>query len=96
MERKTLLFVCYGLGVGGIEKCMVNLLNALPEEIFDVDVLLMNSEHSSIPQIKRKVNFLDPFLYVMNVDNTMNEIKQHGGILKICQNVYRIVDLGSK
>ena len=26
--KKSLLFVCYGLGIGGIEKCLVNLINA--------------------------------------------------------------------
>ena len=30
-KKKSLLFVCYGLGIGGIEKCLVNLINALPE-----------------------------------------------------------------
>ena len=42
--KKSLLFVCYGLGIGGIEKCLVNLINALPEACYDVDLLVMNPE----------------------------------------------------
>lgn len=81
-ERKKLLFVCYGLGIGGIEKCLVNLLNALPENQFDVDLLLMNPEYSYVPQLRRKVNFLDSFSYVMNIADTPREIRARGGFLK--------------
>lgn len=79
---KKVLFVCYGLGIGGIEKCLVNLINALPEEKFDIDLLLMNPEYDLKSQIKRTVNFIDRFSYVMNTTDTMNEISDHGGIGK--------------
>lgn len=78
---KKILFVCYGLGIGGIEKCLVNLINALPEDQFDIDVLLMNPEYDLQTQIKRKVNYIDRFNYVMNTTDTMGEIKAHGGIV---------------
>lgn len=79
---KKVLFVCYGLGIGGIEKCLVNLLNAMQNKQFDIDVLLMNPEYDSKPQISSNVNYLDSFQYVMNTTDTMGEIRQHGGILK--------------
>lgn len=79
---KKLLFVCYGLGIGGIEKCLVNLVNALPENQFDIDILLMNPEYDLKDQIRRKVSFIDRFDYVMNTTDTMDEIAEHGGILK--------------
>lgn len=79
---KKILFVCYGLGIGGIEKCLVNLLNAMQNKQFDIDVLLMNPEYDSKPQISSNVNYLDSFQYVMNTTDTINEIQQHGGILK--------------
>ena len=81
-ERKKLLFVCYGLGIGGIETCFVNLLNILPEERFQIDVLLMNPEYESKPKVKVDVHYLDSFQYVMNTTDTMHEIQEHGGILK--------------
>ncbi len=63
---KTVLFCCYGLGIGGIEKCLVNLINAMPEEDFAVDLLLMNPKYSFLPSIQRAVTQLDSFCYVMN------------------------------
>ncbi len=79
---KKLLFVCYGLGIGGIEKCLVNLVNALPEEKFDVDILLMNPEYAMKNHIRRKVRYLDSFRYVMNTTDTFAEIKKRGGVIK--------------
>ena len=81
MNYMKVLFVCYGLGIGGIEKCLVNLINAMPEKDFEIDVLLMNPEYDLVDQLKRKVNILDRFGVVMNTTNTINEIQQHGGIL---------------
>lgn len=79
---KKVLFVCYGLGIGGIEKCLVNLINALPESQFEIDVLLMNPEYDLQSGIKRKVNIIDSFDYVMNTTDTLDEIKNRGGVLK--------------
>ena len=80
--KKSVLFVCYGLGIGGIEKCLVNLINAMPSEEFDIDILLMNPEYDLKNQIKRNVCFLDSFKYVMNTTDTYPEIKRRGGIIK--------------
>lgn len=80
-DKKHVLFVCYGLGIGGIEKCLVNLLNILPEKRYTVDILLMNPEYDMIPQIKRDIHYLDAFNYVMNTEDTINEIKKRGGYL---------------
>ncbi|MBD9184839.1 MAG: glycosyltransferase [Clostridiales bacterium] len=79
---KSILFVCYGLGIGGIERCLVNLLNAMPEEEFDVDLLVMNPEYALRDQIRRKVTYLDPFLYTLNTRFTMTEIRRRGGLLR--------------
>lgn len=80
--RKQLLFVCYGLGIGGIEKCLVNLLNVLPEEEYDVDVLLMTPQYLLKEQIRRTVRFYDEFQYVLYDGGAMEEIRKRGGILR--------------
>ncbi|MGN0417680.1 glycosyltransferase [Anaerostipes faecalis] len=82
MKKKKVLFVCYGLGIGGIETCLVNLLNALPESKFDIDVLLMNPEYECKQRIKTSIQYLDSFCYVMNTTNMIEEIRKRGGILK--------------
>lgn len=81
-QKKSLLFACYGLGIGGIERCLVNLLNILPEDEFDVDLLVMNPEYALKNQIRRKVNFLDAFSYIYNTEFTMQEIRKRGGLWK--------------
>lgn len=80
--KKKILFSCYGLGIGGIEKCLVNLINALPEDRYDVDILLMNPEYDFRDQLRRPVRLLPMFDYVANVHDTMPEIRRRGGILK--------------
>ena len=90
MKTKRILFVCYGLGIGGIEKCFVNLLNCMPEK-YDIDVLLMNPQYTFKSQIKRDVNFINIFDYVMNIEDTMGEIKRRGGFAK---NIEMVVAYG--
>lgn len=80
--KKKILFLCYGLGIGGIEKCLVNLVNALPADRYDVDILLMNPEYDFRDQIRRPVRFLEMFDYIANVQDTMPEIRRRGGILR--------------
>lgn len=81
-ERKSVLFACYGLGIGGIEKCLVNLINVMPEQDFDIDLLIMNPEYDMLPQIRRKVNLIDSFSYILNTEFTMQEIQKRGGLWK--------------
>ena len=82
MKPKSMLFVCYGLGIGGIEKCLVNLLNSLPEEHYDVDLLVMDPIYDMLPHIRRKIHMVDPFDYTLNTEITMQEIRKRGGMFK--------------
>lgn len=81
-QKKQVLFVCYGLGIGGIEKCLVNLINILPEADFDVDVMLLNPQYNMMPQIRRNVYFYDEFEYVLYAGGAMDAIRSRGGIGK--------------
>ena len=74
--KKQLLFCCYGLGIGGIEKCMINLLNLIDTERYSIDVLPMNPEYDLLPQLHADVNVLDPFDYVMNTTDTVDALKK--------------------
>jgi len=81
-EKKQLLFVCYGLGIGGIEKCLVNLLNALPREQFDVDVMLMSPQYNMKPMIREKTFFYNEFDYILYSGGAMEQIRKRGGIVR--------------
>ena len=79
---KKILFCVYGLGIGGIEKCLVNLINTLSVDQYQVDLLLMNPEEALKPEIKREVRYLDALRYVANTTDTMDMIRRNGGIIK--------------
>lgn len=79
---KKILFCVHGLGIGGIEKCLVNLINALPVERYDVDILLMNPEYDFRDQLRRPVRLFPMFDYVANVHDTIPEVRRRGGFLK--------------
>ena len=72
--KKSILFCCYGIGIGGIEKCMINLLNALDATKYEIDVLPMNPEYALRDMIRADVRLLDPFDYVMNTTDTLEAL----------------------
>lgn len=75
--KKKVLFVCYGLGIGGIEKCLVNLINILSEDKYEVDILLMNPEYELKNQIRRKVEYIKSFQYVLNTTDAGSYVKKN-------------------
>ena len=81
--RKRILFICYGLGIGGIETCFVNLLNQLSVLEADIDVLLMNPIFDLKDRIvAENVHFIPQFDYVLNTTDVMPYIQKHGGIIR--------------
>lgn len=74
--KKKILFCCYGLGIGGIEKCMINLLNAIDTTKYEIDVLPMNPEYALLPALHAKVKMLEPFDYVMNTTDTVSAFRK--------------------
>lgn len=58
--KKNILFVANSLNAGGVEKALVSLLNVLPYELYDVDLLLFNKEGLFLSQVPSNVNFILP------------------------------------
>lgn len=56
---KKLLFVMQSLYNGGAEKSLVNLLNEIPEGIFEIDILLFKKQGLFLSQVPSWVNVLD-------------------------------------
>ena len=79
---KKILFVCYGLGIGGIERCLVNLINELDSDLYDIDLLLLNPEYDLLNEITNEVTLLDTFKYSMNTEHTYNHYKQEKNMFK--------------
>lgn len=78
--KKKILISCYGLGIGGIEKCLVNMLNHLDMSKYEIDILLMNEELDLKDQIRQKVSFLPIFEYVYNTQESRNSIIKGGAV----------------
>ena len=61
--KKKLLFVIPNLGVGGAEKSLVNLLNELDYDKYEVDLFLMSKTGIFLEQLPKEVNVLPESLY---------------------------------
>ena len=71
----------YGLGIGGIEKCLVNLVNALNHEKYDITIAVMNPEYDLVSEITptvKIIRFEDQFI---NTTDTVGLIKRTNGII---------------
>ena len=88
---KKILFVCYGLGIGGIERCLVNLINELDSNLYDIDLLLLNPEYDLLDEITNEVTLLDTFKDSMNTENTYNHYKQEKNVLKRINKISRYI-----
>lgn len=78
MKKISILFCCYGLGIGGIEKCMISLLNMLDTNRYDIDVLPMNPEYALLESLRTNIRMLEPFDYVMNTTDTVQAFRKKG------------------
>jgi glycosyltransferase involved in cell wall biosynthesis len=57
--RKKVLIVSISLYNGGAEKSLVNMLNEMPQDRYDIDLLLFRKEGMFLPQVPKWVNILD-------------------------------------
>lgn len=58
MPKKKLLITAMSMNIGGAEKSLVNLLNLLDYDAYDVDLLLFQRRGVFLPQVPDKVNIL--------------------------------------
>lgn len=55
--KKKILFVIGSLGSGGAERSLVNLLNALQSDKYEIDLLLFNKSGALVKQVPEYVNW---------------------------------------
>ena len=76
----NILISCYGLGIGGIEKCLVNMVNSLDSSKYNVDILLMSEENALREQIFRPVTFLPSYDYIYTTLESKKDVLSNGTI----------------
>jgi len=73
---KKIAFITRSLGVGGIEKSLVSLINALPENEFNITVFITDDDRRILSDIKRAVNItLLPRAYYTGGSAIKNKLK---------------------
>ena len=87
--KKNILFVCYGLGVGGIEKCLVNLINKLDKGKYSIDVLPLNPEYDLKNQITGKINILDAFQYSFSTMVPLQQYTKEDIFIAKCKKIFK-------
>ncbi len=55
---KSIIFCTYSLGIGGIEKCLVNLVNQLNSKIFDITIAVMNPNYDFISELNNNIKVI--------------------------------------
>lgn len=79
--KKKILFVMMSLYNGGAEKSLVNLLNELPHEKYEIDLLLFKKEGLYLSQIPMNVNVLDPPMVLKNLYSGRSKERVIGTII---------------
>lgn len=74
-EKINILFVIYYLGSGGAEKALINLLDMIDYERYQVDVLLFKQEGLYLEQLNPKANLLPVIPEFEKIDSNKKYIK---------------------
>ena len=79
MNKKKLLFVIHRLNAGGAEKSLVSLLNALPSDMFEIDLLAIDPSGIFLKQVPPAIKVLEPprEMVCMSVKITDKRFWQH-------------------
>lgn len=78
MKKKKILFTAYNLGIGGVEKALVNLLNNMDYNKYDVTLYLQLASGEFLDQVDKNVK-----IYGYNLSKLKNKIlKRISNILK--------------
>ena len=56
--KKKILFTAFNLDVGGVEKCLVNLVNSLDKNKYDITVYLQVKEGVFLKDVDKDVSVL--------------------------------------
>ena len=56
--KKKILFTTFNLGIGGIEKCLVNLVNSLDKDKYDITIFLQVKEGEYLKDVDKHIKVI--------------------------------------
>lgn len=87
--KKKILFTIWALNTGGAERSLINLLNELDKNKYDIDLLLFDNKGEFLNQVPKEVRIIEP--------NKEIKFLNSGSILKMLKNfhlkglIYRLI-----
>ena len=85
--KKKILFTAFNLDVGGVEKCLVNLVNNLDKNKYDITIYLQVKEGVFLKEINDNIKVLGYNL------STIKNKKINNKILKLIVNTYKYLKI---
>ena len=79
--KKRILFVMMSLYNGGAEKSLVNLLNELPSDKYNIDLLLFKREGLYLQQVPININLIDNQITINKMYHGHNIIRVFGSLI---------------
>ena len=80
--KKKLLFCAFNLEVGGVEKCLVNLVNTLDKDKYDLTILLQVKEGKLLNNVDKNIHIVD-----------YNLSKNKNFIIKKISNIFKFLKI---
>lgn len=87
-ERKKIIIVSHALELGGVERSLVGLLNAINPEVVDVDLFLLRHEGELLKYIPDYINLLPEVAAYTVLARPMKEIFFEGHVLLTAARVF--------
>lgn len=94
MDKISILFTIYYLGSGGAEKALINLLDMIDYERYEVDLLLFEQKGLYLPQLNKNVNLLPVIPEFAKVNRVRGYCKwavRHGKFLSAWKRVFYVL-----
>lgn len=71
--KKKILIIIYSLGMGGAEKSLISLLNCLPEDIWDIDLIVANPRGEHMKEIPSHIHLIRDLYELENFASPLNQ-----------------------
>lgn len=91
MNKHKLLFVGLSLKVGGVERALVEQVNALDTDIYDVDLMLFSKTGAYVNDINPGINVIGDYPLLRILAMTQSAAKNEGGFCYLIRSFFALI-----